>query len=273
MRWPSKSSDQLRCERCSTTQVLVDGVLDLLPDAARPVSFIARLMERASIARIYETHLWRRSIWVRALTGLSFEREYALIFEAAAIGGGSVVLDLGCGPGPYLRRFALALPHGLAVGLDRSRPMLREARRRAQREGLTNLLLVRADAGDLPFAPRQFDLVNCCGAFHLFPAVDEVLREVRRVLRPAGRLTVAAFRRRPTYLSARVAERRRRVTGVDAFLPSEFAARLARAGFGETRCLYERRAWFLMVAAGSWQGLPSADSGQALSRRTGSRTP
>jgi len=249
MRWPASSSDQFRCERCSTTQVLVDGVLDLLPDAARPASFMQSVMERASIARIYETHLWRRSIWVRAATGLSFEQEYALIFEAAAIAGGRVVLDLACGSGPYLRRFALALPRGLAVGLDRSRPMLREARRRAQREGLTNLLLVHADAGDLPFAPNQFDLVNCCGAFHLFPAVDQVLREVRRVLRPGGRLTVAAFRRRPTYLSARIAERRRRVAGVDAFLPSEFAARLERAGFGETHCLHARRAWFLMVAS------------------------
>jgi SAM-dependent methyltransferase len=251
LRWSAGSPNELQCEQCQARTAVADGILDLLPHAAPPPSLAQSLMER-SVVRIYDSRLWRRSIWARAALGLSFEQECALIVNAAQLAGHEVVLDLACGPAIYLRPLASALPRGLAVGVDRSMPMLRNASRRVRTEEPTNLLLIHADAGDLPFAASQFDLVNCCGAFHLFPALDRVLAEVCRVLRPGGKLTLAAFRRRATRVSARVAEIRRSWSGLDAFVPSEFAGRLEQAGFAETRCLYARRAWFLMAATRVW---------------------
>ena len=94
------------------------------------------------------------------------------------------VLEIGVGTG-------LSFPHYPAdaqlVGIDASRPMLRRAERRAEELG-RQVTLVHAPAEELPFADGTFDtavsLVVLCSVGD--PA--RALEEVRRVLRPGGRL-------------------------------------------------------------------------------------
>ena len=89
------------------------------------------------------------------------------------------MLDLGCGKG----RFAARLEEAGAkvVGLDLSAAMLAEAK------GLDR---VRASARRLPFADGAFDAVVAVEVFEHLAGLDAVLGEVRRVLRPGGRLAV-----------------------------------------------------------------------------------
>jgi len=104
------------------------------------------------------------------------------------------VLDVPCGFG----RHALALAHAghRVVGVDRSETLLAEARRRA--DGAPWPKLVRADYRDLPFGDEAFD-----AALNLFSSIgylgDEedarALAEIRRVLRPDGRLVIEAMHR------------------------------------------------------------------------------
>jgi 2-polyprenyl-6-hydroxyphenyl methylase/3-demethylubiquinone-9 3-methyltransferase len=93
------------------------------------------------------------------------------------------VLDLGCGKG----RFAAALAQDGArvTGLDRSAAMLAGAA--APRFGR-----VRGAARRLPFAECAFDAVIAVEVFEHLPAaaIDEVLVEVHRVLRPEGTLAI-----------------------------------------------------------------------------------
>jgi 2-polyprenyl-6-hydroxyphenyl methylase/3-demethylubiquinone-9 3-methyltransferase len=88
---------------------------------------------------------------------------------------GRRILDLGCGKG----RFAVQLVRagGNMIGLDRSLPMLARA---------GSLPRVRGTARRLPFAAASFDAVIAIEVFEHIAAVDEVLLEVRRVLRPGG---------------------------------------------------------------------------------------
>ncbi len=92
------------------------------------------------------------------------------------------VLELGSGPGHLLPHLAASAP--LAVGLDRSPAMLRQAHRRRRAAWL-----VLGDAEGLPFVQGAFGTV-----VSTFPAPyiahPATLDEVARVLEPAGRLVV-----------------------------------------------------------------------------------
>jgi ubiquinone/menaquinone biosynthesis C-methylase UbiE len=205
-------------------------------------------MESEAVVRVYESRLWRRSLMATLAFGLSFEHEQQLIGHAARLSPGGTLLDLACGPGIYTRPFARQVAPGLVVGLDLSPAMLRHARRLAGAAKLENLALVRGDALRLPFAGGRFDVVNCCGALHLFPDADLALREVHRVLKPGGRFTVAAFRRGSGRCGTLGCALRRHIMGIDSFTPAELQARLGAAGLGEIVCHHAGGQWLIMSA-------------------------
>jgi ubiquinone/menaquinone biosynthesis C-methylase UbiE len=111
----------------------------------------------------------------------------------AAVPAGGELLDVPCGFGRHT--VALARDGRRVTGVDRSATLLEEARRRA---GDLPVELVQADYRDLPFADGRFD-----AALNLFTSLgylgDEedtrVLQEIRRVLRPGGRLVVEILHR------------------------------------------------------------------------------
>ncbi len=120
------------------------------------------------------------------------DRAVALVLRAipqghppSGEGNAPRVLDLGCGAGRHLRAFREV---GIdAVGMDLSAPLLRQARSAAP-----GCHRVRGDMRHLPFADGSFDLVTSFfTSFGYFDSDDEdrkVLAEVRRVLRPEGRV-------------------------------------------------------------------------------------
>jgi ubiquinone/menaquinone biosynthesis C-methylase UbiE len=211
-------------------------------------SLAQRLMEAAPVVRIYESRLWRRSVVATWKLGISFERERDLILRAATLGEAATLLDLACGSGIYTRPLARRAHAGIVAGLDRSWPMLRYASQRVREEGLDNVVLIHGTALQLPFPADRFDLVNCCGALHLFPDVPRVLSEVHRVLKPGGCFTVAAVYRRDGRIAAVGAAYRRQVFGVDAFSRGELESRLVRAGFDTIHCHHAKRLWLIMSA-------------------------
>jgi ubiquinone/menaquinone biosynthesis C-methylase UbiE len=85
----------------------------------------------------------------------------------------------------------LNLPHYPAdvrlTGVDLSPEMLAIARKRADKIGPT-IVLREADAQDLPFADGSFDSVVCTYALCSVPDEARAISEMRRVLKPGGRL-------------------------------------------------------------------------------------
>ncbi len=92
---------------------------------------------------------------------------------------GRRILDLGCGKGRFARHLTAAGAE--VVGLDLSAAMLAGA------EGLDR---VRGSARRLPFADAAFDAVVTVEVFEHLAAIEQVLREARRVLRPGGVLAI-----------------------------------------------------------------------------------
>src|SRR5205823_14163352 len=105
------------------------------------------------------------------------------ILDGVEAGPGARVLDLACGTGAMMRRLAARLPDALLFGADLSLPQLRAARQRS-----TWLRLVASDASALPFASGSLDVVHWSWLLeHVPPArALDILREVRRALRPGG---------------------------------------------------------------------------------------
>jgi ubiquinone/menaquinone biosynthesis C-methylase UbiE len=105
-------------------------------------------------------------------------------------------LDLGCGTG---RNLPLLAPGVRAVGLDPSLDSLRRARRRAPRAAF-----VQARAEALPFRGGCFDTVVSGLALCSVPDPSAGLTELRRVLRPEGRLRALEHVRATTAWRARL---------------------------------------------------------------------
>jgi ubiquinone/menaquinone biosynthesis C-methylase UbiE len=113
----------------------------------------------------------------------------AVLVEMAAPEPADVVLDVATGTGNTALTLA---PQVLkVVGLDVASAMLDQARTRAEAENVRNVEFVSGSAEELPFPEEQFSLVVSRHAPHHFHHLDKFLREVRRVLKPGGRLVVA----------------------------------------------------------------------------------
>jgi ubiquinone/menaquinone biosynthesis C-methylase UbiE len=94
-------------------------------------------------------------------------------------------LDVACGTGYLAIGLAAAGVAGEVHACDLSAKMLERCRDNAMRVG-TKVDLALCDAERLPYADATFDLVCARGALHHVPSPLEALKEIRRVLAPAG---------------------------------------------------------------------------------------
>ena len=101
----------------------------------------------------------------------------------AAVRPGDRVLDACCGTGDLA--LACARAGGRVTGLDFSERMLERARRKAP-----ELDWVRGDLLELPFGDASFDAATVGFGIRNVESLERALAELRRVLRPAGRLAI-----------------------------------------------------------------------------------
>lgn len=110
------------------------------------------------------------------------------LLDAALIRATDHVLDVGCGTGQTTRAAARRAPQGRAVGIDLSEPMLEQARRIAAAEQVGNVSFVQGDAEVHPFPDGGFDAVLSRAGVMFFADPVTAFGNVRRALRPGGRL-------------------------------------------------------------------------------------
>ena len=104
---------------------------------------------------------------------------------------GERILEVGPGTGYYTLAVASRLePDGVVEILDVRRPFLDHTVVRAHRHGLVNVVATLGDGGRLPFPAERFDAAYLVTVFGEIAEPEAALRELRRVLKPAGRLIV-----------------------------------------------------------------------------------
>jgi len=113
------------------------------------------------------------------------------VFDLIKIPPQSRILELGCGPGQLWLKNIDRIPAGWDVTLsDFSPGMLQEARQNLLESG-RSFAFEAADAQAIPFPDASFDAVIANHMLYHVPDRAKALREIRRVLRPHGRLFAA----------------------------------------------------------------------------------
>jgi arsenite methyltransferase len=105
---------------------------------------------------------------------------------------GEKVLDVGCGAGlDVILASRLVGPSGQVCGVDLTREMVEKARANFARVGAANAGATVTSSEAIPYDDETFDIVISNGVLNLSPLKEQSLREIFRVLKPAGRFQFA----------------------------------------------------------------------------------
>ena len=150
------------------------------------------------------------------------------LFALAVLEPGERVLDVACGTGLVTFPAAdLVGPSGSIVGTDISEGMVEALTANARRRGLEHVTALRMDAEDLRVPDAGFDVVLCALGLMYVPDPLAALREMRRAVRPGGRVIAAVWGARASCGWAEV------FPIVDARVESDVCPMFFRLGAGD----------------------------------------
>jgi ubiquinone/menaquinone biosynthesis C-methylase UbiE len=129
------------------------------------------------------------SLWQTQLAGVQ-----AKLLECAALAPGERVLDIACGTGLVTVKAAKAVgATGQVLGVDLSEKMVSLARHQARESGVVNVTFERMDAENLALPDSSVDVVVCCLGLMYLPEPERAVCEMRRILRPGGRVVISVW--------------------------------------------------------------------------------
>jgi SAM-dependent methyltransferase len=123
-------------------------------------------------------------------------RHSEILRRACGIQPPDHVLDIGCGTGQTTRQAVRTARAGSALGVDISAPAIERARELARAEGLRNVSFERADAQVCRFPQQPFDVAISRFGTMFFDDPGTAFANIRRALRPAGRLVMMVWQAR-----------------------------------------------------------------------------
>lgn len=149
------------------------------------------------------------------------------------VGRRSVILDVGCGGGRTIYKFATVADEGKVHGIDHSPDSVAVAAK--TNEGAISAGQVEIRAGSvsqLPFSADTFDLVSAVETHFFWPDLPNDVREVLRVLKPGGTFVlIAEVYKGANTTTARLCEKHASQSGMTLLTLDEHRALLETAGF------------------------------------------
>lgn len=137
--------------------------------------------DRDQIERVYSNYA---GVYDRVF-GRVFQDSREAVARNLKVEAGERVLEVGVGTGLCLPLY----PRDCEVtAIDLSSAMLEKAAERVKEHGLTNVTLLRMDAGEMEFPDSNFDIVIAAYVVTAVPDHRKLMKEMIRVSRPGGRL-------------------------------------------------------------------------------------
>jgi phosphatidylethanolamine/phosphatidyl-N-methylethanolamine N-methyltransferase len=116
-----------------------------------------------------------------------FYPRIAMVVRSLGIAPGDRVLEVGVGTGLSLDAYP---SHCHVTGIDLAPDMLELAQDKVNRNGWRHVTLEQGDALNLKFADDSFDYITAFHVVSVVPDPSRMMREVRRVCRPGGTITI-----------------------------------------------------------------------------------
>ena len=156
---------------------------EILGSDAATRALSVSVVDNSFLTRTYENIAW----FYDYTFGPVLHPGRLVAIERMGIRAGDRVLEVGVGSGIN----AALYPRDCAVtGIDLSDVMLERARERVARKGVRNVQLLEMDAADLRFPDNSFDVVYAPYVISVVPDPIAVVKEMRRVCKPGGRIVI-----------------------------------------------------------------------------------
>ncbi|MCF6325053.1 MAG: methyltransferase domain-containing protein [Gammaproteobacteria bacterium] len=154
---------------------------------------------------------------------------------------GEYLLDIGCGTGALLAAVEQRYPETVLAGIDPTSEMLDVAGERLS----NRVQLQQGWASTLPFADDTFDLIVSCNMFHYIREPMVALKEMKRILKPTGRVVITDWC--SDYIICKIYDRFLRVFNQAhsrTYKKSECYQLLISSGFDEIKIDRYKINWF-----------------------------
>ena len=156
---------------------------------------------------IAQTMHWTGAAWLTR-EDREKEEDCTTMVKHLNVQAGQTVCDLGAGNGFYSLWLAkLVGENGRVLAVDIQPEMLDMLKRRAAKEGVSNIELILATTIDPKLPEGKLDLVLMVDTYHELSNPEEVLGAVRKSLKPHGRLALVEFRLEDESVPIRVLHR------------------------------------------------------------------
>ena len=192
--------------------------------------------------------------WIGRLVLRSMNRRHARVtdwgLQHVTIAEHDTILDVGCGGGVTVGKLATAAPKGKVYGIDHSPESVGTARvTTAALIAQERVAIELASVSQLPYADNMFDLVTAVETHFWWGDIAAGMREIWRVLKPGGNLTVIAeFYNGPKY--AKYADRIAKVTSMAVLDVDQHRSLFSDAGYRDIRVVeHAKRGWLSVVGA------------------------
>jgi ubiquinone/menaquinone biosynthesis C-methylase UbiE len=135
------------------------------------------------------------------------ENEYLCLTEHIGDCSGEKIIEVGCGTGFFLRKFALEAEE--AVGFDLTAGMLEAGKKFAEEKDIEISFIQGNVLEGVPFEDNYFDIVYSNSMIEFFEKgkeAKEVLEEMLRLLKPGGKFVIGVLNKESTWAYKRTAE-------------------------------------------------------------------
>jgi SAM-dependent methyltransferase len=182
-----------------------------------------RRLALIGVAAVLAAALWWRKnpsacpygqrFWVEAPHPLITRERLREVLEPKP---GERILEIGPGTGYYTLDLAAWVGEGGTLEIfDLQQEFLDHTMQRVAERGLANVVPTQGDATELPYAENSVDAVVLITVLGEIPDQDAALREIKRVLKPGGRLVVGELFGDPHFTSLGALARRGRAAGLE----------------------------------------------------------